>query len=333
MAKKEDIYKNKFGGIKDVVDSAAPYVQKAMGEATDFIADQAIPCAQKAMEMTKDGVNAAKDKAMDAMDINRDGKVDIYDIVIMGLKVPAVRINREDFLRKELLKNYSQEVIDDAVKYNPAHAGITVNEIDKIADQVIELERRNVSGISAVLGVPGGIAMAAAIPADIAQYYAFMLRAIQKLLYLYGWPDLCIDNNAANIDSETMNTIIICFGVMYGVNGANVALRILSKKLAEGVEKKILAAALTKGTFYPMVKKIASYFAVHMNKEVFAGFFKNSIPVVGSVIGGGITYLSFKPCCDKLKKTLQHTLLSDPDNHDLKNKSETIDVEINTNED
>ena len=49
-----------------------------------------------------------------------------------------------------------------------------------------------------------------------------------------------------------------------------------------------------------------------MTKEVFAGFFKKAIPVVGGVIGGGITFLSFKPCCDKLKASLQNTMLSNP---------------------
>lgn len=49
-----------------------------------------------------------------------------------------------------------------------------------------------------------------------------------------------------------------------------------------------------------------------MTKEVFAGFFKDAIPVVGGVIGGGITYMTFKPCCNKLKSTLQDTMLSNP---------------------
>lgn len=55
-----------------------------------------------------------------------------------------------------------------------------------------------------------------------------------------------------------------------------------------------------------------------MTKQVFAGFFKKAIPVVGGVIGGGITYLSFKPCCDKLKESLQDTLLSNPNHHGSK---------------
>ena len=57
---------------------------------------------------------------------------------------------------------------------------------------------------------------------------------------------------------------------------------------------------------------MAKWFGVKMTKQVFAGFFKKAIPVVGGVIGGGITFATFKPCCDKLKSTLQNTMLSNP---------------------
>ena len=49
-----------------------------------------------------------------------------------------------------------------------------------------------------------------------------------------------------------------------------------------------------------------------MTKQVFAGFFRKAIPVVGGILGGSITYLSFKPCCDRLKDSLKNTILSDP---------------------
>ena len=83
--------------------------------------------------------------------------------------------------------------------------------------------------------------------------------------------------------------------------------------MTAGVEKQLLKKALTKGTIYPIVKSVAKWFSVKMTKEVFAGFFKKAIPVVGGVIGGGITFVTFKPCCDKLKASLQNTMLSNPD--------------------
>lgn len=277
-------------------------------------------------EKAKDTLIASKDKVAEALDANNDGKIDVQDIIIIALKTPGVNINRADFLEKQFMKNYPQEVIQDAIKFNPAHAGITVEEIDKIADQVIQYERNCVSGISLALGMPGGVAMTATLPADIAQFYGYMLRAIQKLLYLYGFPEINVENGV-NIDDETMNIITLCLGVMYGVKGATASLKMLSAALGKGVEKKLLAKALTKGTFYPMVKKIAKWFSVNMTKQIFAGFFKKAIPVVGGVIGGGITYLSFKPCCDNLKKSLQDTLLSNPDTKEKFDDLTIIDID------
>ena len=280
---------------------------------------------KKAVLKGKDIVFDSKDKVFDALDINKDGRVDTEDIIILGLRMPGVHIDREDFLRKQFMKNYSNDVIQDAVKFNPAHAGITVEEIDNIADQVIQYERNCVSGISLALGVPGGVAMVATLPTDIAQYYGYMLRAIQKLLYLYGFPEINVENGV-NIDDETMNLITLCLGVMYGVEGSVASVKILSNALGKGVEKKLLQKALTKGTFYPVVKKISRWFSVCMTKQVFAGFFRKAIPVVGGVVGGGITYLSFKPCCDNLKKSLQDTALCNPSSRKSFDEFDVIDA-------
>ena len=264
---------------------------------------------------------------LNAVDQNGNGEIDIEDVIVMGLKVPGIRIDRTDFLQAELQSKFPQEVIEDAIAYNPLHAGISRKVIDKIADAVIQHERICVSGISAALGTPGGIAMAATIPADIAQYYGYMLRATQKLMYLYGFPAIDMEEKGHAFDSETMNILIICMGVMYGAAGANNALKAVAKALASGVEKQLLRMALTKGTIYPIVKSVAKWFSVNMTKQLFAGFFKKAIPVVGGVIGGGVTYLSFKPCCDKLKASLQNTMLSNPDYYPEDDEGDILIVE------
>lgn len=258
-----------------------------------------------------DKFDVSKEQLTKAIDQNGDGQITIEDVIIMGLKVPGVKINREEFLKKEFSRYYDEKTVNEIIKHNPAYENIPFNKIDEIADDVIQYERLCVSGISTALGMPGGIAIAATLPTDIAQYYGYMLRAMQKLLYLYGFPDMEVDDEQL-LDSATLNTIIICMGVMYGVASANIALKSMAKALGTGVEKKLLQKALTKGTIYPIVKQVAKWFNVRMTKEVFAGFFKKSIPVVGGVIGGGITYFSFKPCCEKLKETLHDTKLSNP---------------------
>ena len=166
--------------------------------------------------------------------------------------------------------------------------------------------------------------MAATIPADIAQYYGYMLRATQKLMYLYGFPEINVEEQGQTFDTETINILIVCMGVMYGAANANNALKAMAKALAAGVEKQLLRKALTKGSIYPIVKSVAKWFSVKMTKEVFAGFFKKAIPVIGGVIGGGITFLSFKPCCDKLKNSLQNTMLSNPNYQPLSEDDDII---------
>lgn len=253
-----------------------------------------------------------KEAILKAMDENGNGEIDIEDVIIKGLRIPGIKIKRDDFLRKQLLKCYPQETIDIAVAESPMKAGIPVSEIDKLATEVIKFERNCVSGISAALSMPGGVAMVATIPADIAQYYGYMLRTMQKLLYLYGFPEIDLEEKGSKFDDGTMNTLIICFGVMNGVAGANNALKAMAKALGTGVEKQLLKKALTKGTLYPIVKSVSKWFGVKMTKEVFAGFFKKAIPVLGGLLGGGLTFISFKPCCDKLQDSLRDTILSNP---------------------
>lgn len=295
------------------------------------IAGEAKKMINNASGKTKEMVSKSKDKMVEVMDANGDGNIDIEDVIILGLRTPGIKIKRDDFLQKELMKNYSPEVIAKVIETTPAKAGITVKEIDLIADNVIKFERNCVSGISAALGAPGAAAMVATIPADIIQYYGYMLRATQKLMYLYGFPEIDVEENEHGFDSETLNILIVCLGVMYGVAGANTAIKAMANGLAKGVSKKLMGMALTKGTVYPIVKSVAKWFGVKMTKEVFAGFFKKAIPVVGGVVGGGLTFVSFKPCCDKLKKSLQDTLLSNP-NHIVTEEENIIVENLNKEE-
>ncbi|MCI6731881.1 MAG: hypothetical protein MR487_06125 [Lachnospiraceae bacterium] len=306
-------------------------IAKGISTGSEFAVDKAKGAATK----TKEAVVVSQQAIINALDQDGNGEIDSVDIILMALKVPGVKINRADFLEKEFFKNHPQEVINTAIAKTPALAGISSEEIDKIADEVIKFERNAVSGISVALGLPGGAAMAATIPADIAQYYGYMLRAAQKLLYLYGFPELDTSEEAIKLDSETINCLTICLGIMYGVANANNAIKAMAKALAVGVEKKLMKAALTKGAIYPIVKSVAKWFSVSMTKEIFAGFFKKAIPVVGGVIGGGLTYATFKPCCYRLKDVLCDTMLSNPEHvsTDVENnifqniKDEVIDVE------
>lgn len=260
------------------------------------------------------------------LDVNNDGKIDINDAIIYALKLPKVKIDRSKFLKREFSRKFPEDVVLKAIASNPMQANITLEEIDKIADEIIKYERRCVSGISAALGLPGGAAVPATITVDIIQYYGYTLRAAQKLMYLYGFPEIQINEDVENLDTETINTLTITLGVMFGVTNASKALKSIAKALAIGVEKHLLKTALTKTTIYPIVKSISKWFGIKMTKSVYAGFFKKAIPVIGGALGGGLTYLMFKPSCDRLKYTLRDTMLSNP-NYVSTEEDDIIDIE------
>lgn len=273
----------------------------------------------------------AQKKVVQLLDANGDGKIGIEDIIVLGLRAPLVHIERDDFLRKEFSRKHPQSQVEAIVNSTPLKAGIAPNEIDEIADEVIKFERTKVSGISTVLSAPGGLAVLATLPMDLGQYYGALFRVMQELMYLYGFPQIDTKEKENGFDSEMLNVLILCMGAMYGVNEANVALKSAAAALGRGMEKQLGRFTLKRGTIYPVVKSVAKYFDVKMSRKLYGQIVGKSIPVAGAMIGGGITFFTFKPCCDRLKATLSDTKLSNPCHQETveeKRMREGIEVEF-----
>ena len=193
---------------------------------------------------------------------------------------------------------------------------------------VINYETTKVTAISVAASLPSSTVPVAAIgaaSADITSYFAHILRVVQELAYLYGFEQF--DFSEDNIDSETMNFLLVFLGVMFGVQGANSTLNKLSNTVAEHVAKKLADKALTKGTIYPIVKQIAKKIGIRMTKQIYADTVASAIPIAGSVISGGLTYSMFRPCCMKLRNNLMKYKLCEPDFY-----RNVVDVEIDIQE-
>ena len=213
---------------------------KSAAEKTSKVAKKVGESGKKAALKTKDTAVMTKEEILKKIDQDGNGVIDSVDLILMAMKVPGVKVKRDVFLKKELIRYCEQDVIDKAIETTPAKAGIDPEIISKITDEVIKFERNAVSGISTALGMPGGVAMVATIPADIAQYYGYMIRAAQKMLYLYGFPELDVSDRDVQLDSETLNSLTVCLGVMYGVANASNAIKAMAKALGTGVENFLI---------------------------------------------------------------------------------------------
>ena len=221
------------------------------------------------------------------------------------VRVPGVRISRDDFLRQELReRGVPEEVIRRAIDTNPAFAGIPLAELDRLAEQVISYETNKSAAISFAAGIPGGFAMLGTIPADVTQYYVHAFRIVQKLAYLYGWRELL--SAKEEVDDEMIGIIAIFFGVMLDVEEAAMSLSsFASSTVMDTVKKQVTKQFLMKTSWYRAVKKTLQMIGVNLTKKAFAQGFSKVLPVIGGVVSSGLTYMSLQSQSSRLKKHLR----------------------------
>ena len=261
------------------------------------------------MELPKNVWEAAA-QVKDIVD-SKTQEIDIIAALHQAMKVPGAKIDREKFLRKELKHRYSRIMVEKAVEHNPAYAGIGREEIDKLAKHTINYETSKATALSFTTGLPGGVVGVAAISVDIVQYFVFVLRIIQELAYLYGFDDF--ELNEDSLENEALNEIMLFLGVMLGSESAAVVVKAIAQSSGKAVAKRLARQALMKTWYYPVIKKIAPWLGVQMNKQIFANGVGRAIPVVGGVMAGGLTFATFKPCAVRLKNTLREYVSSDPE--------------------
>ncbi len=226
----------------------------------------------------------------------------LTDIITTAISLPGVKVSRDAFLR-ETFRGASEERMAQLLADGPVAAGCTQRELRDLAAKVLRERTMLSTTASFAAGLPGGLAMAATIPADLMQFYGVSLRMAQEIAYIYGEPDPW--QNGAVDDERVRNQLILYCGVMFGANGAAQGLKVMSSALAKQAMKKLPQQALTKTFFYPLVKSVCKFFGVKMTKNIFAKGVSKAIPLVGGVLSGGITFASMRGMGTKLIDTLE----------------------------
>ena len=227
------------------------------------------------------------------------------DFLAKVVRVPGVRVNREEFLRQELRKlHLSDDVIARAIDLNPLHAGVSLTAIDRLAEEAISYETNKSAAISFVAGIPGGFAMLGTIPADLMQYYAHALRIMQKLAYLYGWGELLPDGRET--DDDTLGVLAVFFGVMLGVGGAAQSLTAFARVAAKtAYQNHATKRALMSITWYPVVKHSLRLIGINITKSTAAKGFSKIVPVIGGFVSSGLTFMALQSQSALLKEHLR----------------------------
>lgn len=219
-----------------------------------------------------------------------------------ALSMPMVKVDRTAFLTKEFSMYDNADQLRDKRPIDLFDA----EAIERAARGVINSHLTTATVTSTAAGIPGGPAMAATMPADIAQYYWHVLVVAQKLGYLYGWPDLLDDKG--QITEGTRNVLTLFVGVMFGAQAASKLVGEIAKQVSLQAAKRLPQQALTKTVYYPVVKQVAKWIGVKMTKDTFGRSVGKAIPILGGVLSGAITAFSFKPMAEKLQKHLREEM-------------------------
>lgn len=227
----------------------------------------------------------------------------IYDrIITRALNTPGVRINRINFLEKNLGPYCSREQIANAITTSVKNAGISGSLLDIIATKVVRDQTLKVTGISVLSGMPGGLAMVATIPADLAQFYYNVIVLAQKLAFLYGYPQF---DEEDDVDDELVYHLTLFIGVMYGVREAETAVSAFSQNLAADLDKKVPEKVLTETAYYMLKKNTARWIGIKATEKTLSRGIGKVIPIVSGFISGGVAYTTFRPMAQRLKDALE----------------------------
>ena len=225
-------------------------------------------------------------------------------VMSLAMAIPGVKVDRDSFLISELRQYCSKDELEKAI-VNPVDV-LSEDRIDSLANACINNHLVKVTSLSVVSGIPGGLAMAATISADMVQYYWHTFVLAQKLAYLYGIPDLRDENG--NLTETSQDMLALFVGVMLGAAAANNAIKNVSKAFAVQVVKRLPQKALTKTIYYPIIKQVAKWIGIKLTKDTFAKGLGKTIPILGGMISGGLTAATFRPSAKRLQRKLKEQM-------------------------
>ena len=127
---------------------------------------------------------------------------------------------------------------------------------------------------------------------------------------------------------------------MFGASGATALIANVSKTAGKNLGKMVAKQALTKTAWYPLVKKVGTIIGVNITKKSVGSIITKTVPILGGLASGGITYFTFKPMGTRLADTFEKMLKGEykldlgiedelnPEFKDSLNDSEIIDAEF-----
>lgn len=237
---------------------------------------------------------------------------DFENVLVKAMKVPGVVIERDLFLRQVLAERRDEGDIEKAISFCPAKAGFSKKTIDEIAKKCLFSETGKVTALSGAASFPGGLGAPIVAVADVTSYFAFLIRAIQMMGYLYGFQDLSLKANP--ISEEEMNRLMVFLGVMYEVEGAEITLHRIADDIADAIASIPDDDIVTNEEMLPVAERVHKFVGTRITRQMVADMVASAIPLAAPGLSGGLTFSLYKTRCKRLVEALSSYRLCEKDN-------------------
>ena len=255
-------------------------------------------------DATKTALDGASDAYLETLQEFQQKLPSFDEVIAQAIRLPGTSVNRADFLTEVLRGKFAPVIVHAACQTTPAKAGLTDRQIEKIAKKSLGKDGRRTTALSFAAGIPGGVAGAVTIPADLVQFYGYLIRAIQKLTYLYGWRDLA-HIEAGVPDRAASGALVVMLGVMAGNEQANAVLARLARLRAAGASDQTLRTVFTEQALADDLRRISDDLTMRMAKRLGGQVAGKAIPIVGGIVSGVITGSGFDEMAKQLLKQLK----------------------------
>ena len=224
--------------------------------------------------------------------------------VTAAVKLPFVKVDREEFLRSEFKDH---EHLDIILERGP-QAVFTTEALAERAKRLVSTNTRNTTAVSFAAGLPANAFVAVpAAGADVAQFFGFALRMAQQISYLFGEKDLFTGEDST-LNDEAKLRVFGYLGAMFGIAGGAALINKAASMAAAQAGKKVTNKALTKTVWYPVVKKVAAMLGQKITKQSVGSAVTKVVPVLGGVVAGTLTYATFRPMGQRLTDVFVNNL-------------------------
>lgn len=216
--------------------------------------------------------------------------------IALACQLPIVKVSRDNFLREEFKNSKHLDVI---LKDGP-QAVYTIKALRLRATRLVDSCTKKTALASFIAGLPANPVIAVPTTTiDVVQNMAFALNLAQKIAYLFGEDDLFREDHVS-LSEEMQYRIVGYLGIMMGASGAGSLVMKTSLNVGRHLGNKVMRQALTKTLWYPLFKKVASSIGVKITKKSVGSLVAKTVPILGGVISGVVTYAAFKPMGNKL---------------------------------